>query len=154
MDYKTPTRIRYEEAFEKELKEALYNRDASVYYRLCNELGRMPKDRDDFLYGRGEVEVMTEKRLDELRAERARNQKYLDFLTEAENFAIPRDLGAWSDKKKALLRKYFAGRFGENGSQDLEKRSYDAFQIGKIYLALIEEAKKKEKSVREMEESR
>ena len=132
--------------FEKILKSkepkrirALENYDPLEYARLCDELGVDPEDED--LYARGQLELAIEQEeIAELK-NLAKKQKYINFYKEVCDRNIPvSDWDAWPETKSDLLAKYFPGRFGQCGSQNINK--YTNKQVGKLFENLVKYSKK------------
>ncbi len=145
------------------VKRAFDSRDALRLYNASERTGYFLNDElFGELYAQGEFEAQQNESLisqrlglegnvksvkNVQRKIRIRNPQndfaYINFLEETGRLGINvDDFCADSSDKKRILRQYF-GKFGTDGSQDLNARGYSDMTIGSIFSRMMDYAKER-----------
>jgi hypothetical protein len=112
---------------EKQRIDALENRDALNYARLCSKLGIDPELKDLYEQGILEYEQTPEgkerKKLLEAKLEKELREK--EFLETAKTSGVRKyDVDLDIKQKKAILQEYFPESFGPKGNNNLSRNIY------------------------------
>lgn len=128
---------RYLEKLDKEIAEAVDNRDAFVYFHKCNEAGIKPDLLDLYEQGQadsdfnlGNLERIVKKNIKK-RKRIVSDSIYKSFYNEVFKLNLTLDIGANTDKKIELLIKYFPGRFGDKGRSPVYKM--EPLSVGALF---------------------
>ncbi|MBU1202292.1 MAG: hypothetical protein KJ583_03110 [Nanoarchaeota archaeon] len=121
---------------EKERIDALHKRDSINYFKMCNELGVDPEDKDLYKSGFEWQEFYKQKEDQTARTNEktSKEERIENFLKESKNIPI-NNFSRYADEKAGLLAKYFPGRFGPSGKQDITK--YEGAQVGAIFSKIV-----------------